>query len=227
MAWFRYVLYFFGIAAVTALLTQLEVANPGTLRLHEFVNGTDVYGTSEFSPIEFIQLLILAVCGLMMGWVAVYSHTQRPLAFLFGGLALVFLIRELHYFFDRYLIDNLWQAFVAVAGALLIAYCYRHRRRMNIALARIWPSPGLTLIFAGAVILFAYSILVGHEPLWQAMLGEHYARVIKLAVEEFIELVGYFLWLIGTIEYVYQAKEILEREPKPAARKRREYRRRH
>lgn len=227
MAWFRYVLYFFGIAVITALLTQLEVAYPGTLRLEEFVNGSDVYGTSEFSPVEIIQLLILAVCGLLMAWIARNNQTQRPLAFLFGGLALIFLIRELHYFLDRYLVDNLWQMFVAICGALLIAYCYRHSKRLSIALARIWPSPGLTLIFAGAVILFAYSILVGHEPLWQSMLGEHYARVVKLAVEEFIELIGYFLWLIGTIEYVYQAKALAEREPLPAAQKRREYRRRH
>ena len=227
MAWFRYVLYFVGVAAVTALLTRLEVAYPGTLRLEVFVNNGDVFGTSEFSPVEMIQLIILAVCGLLLAWVARISHTQRPLAFLFGGLALIFLIRELHYFFDRHLIDNLWQVLVAISGALLIAYCYRHSRRLNIALARIWPSPGLTLIFAGAVILFAYSMLVGHEPLWQAMLGDHYARVVKLAVEEFIELIGYFLWLIGTIEYVYQAKSIAEREPLPAAQKRREYRRRH
>jgi type IV secretory pathway TrbD component len=162
-----------------------------------------------------------------MGWVARHSHTQRPLAFLFGGLALVFTIRELHYFFDRYGVDNLWQVLAGIFGALLIAYCYRHLKRLNIALARIWPSPGLTLIFAGAVILFAYSILVGHEPFWQAMLGDSYARIIKIAVEEFIELIGYLLWLIGTIEYVYQAKALAEREPKPAAVKRREYRRRH
>lgn len=227
MAWLRYVLYFFGIAAVTAALTRLEVAHPGSLRMLVFVNERDIYGTSEFSPVETIQLVILFFCGLIMGRVAMISHTQRPLAFLFGGLALVFLLREMHYFLDRYLVDNLWQVLAAVSGAFLIAYCYRHRKRMNIALARIWPSPGLTLIFAGAVILFAYSILVGHEPLWQAMLGDHYARIVKLAVEEFIELVGYFLWLIGTIEYAYQAKSIAEREPLPAAKKRREYRRRH
>ena len=59
------------------------------------------------------------------------------------------------------------------------------------------------------------------------MLGEHSERVVKLAVEEFIELIGYFLWMIGTIEYVYQAKALAEREPIPAAKKRREYRRRH
>jgi hypothetical protein len=227
MAWFRYVLYFFGIALLTAILVRLEVAYPGSLRLQEFVSGSDEYGTSEFSAIEIIQLLILLTCGALMAWVAQHSHTQRPLAFLFGGLALVFMIRELHYFFDQYAVDNLWQVVAGICGALLIAYCYRHLKRLNIALARIWPSPGLTLIFAGAVILFAYSILVGHEPLWQAMLGDAYARIIKLAVEEFIELIGYLLWLIGTIEYVYQSKALMEREPKPAAVKRREYRRRH
>ena len=227
MAWIRYVLYFFGIALLTAFLVRLEVAHPGTLRLQEFVSGGDEYGTSEFSAVEIIQLLILLTCGLLMGWVARHSHTQRPLAFLFGGLALVFMIRELHYFFDQYIIDNLWQVLAGIVGALLIAYCFRHLKRLNIALARIWPSPGLTLIFAGAVILFAYSILVGHEPLWQAMLGDAYARIVKIAVEEFIELIGYLLWLIGTIEYVYQSKALLQREPKPAAVKRREHRRRH
>ena len=227
MAWIRYVLYFFGIALLTAFLVRLEVAHPGTLRLQEFVSGGDEYGTSEFSAVEIIQLLILLTCGLLMGWVARHSPTQRPLAFLFGGLALVFMIRELHYFFDQYIIDNLWQVLAGIVGALLIAYCYRHLKRLNIALARIWPSPGLTLIFAGAVILFAYSMLVGHEPLWQAMLGDAYARIVKIAVEEFIELIGYLLWLIGTIEYVYQSKALLQREPKPAAVKRREHRRRH
>ncbi|MDH3587321.1 MAG: hypothetical protein OEQ30_09555, partial [Gammaproteobacteria bacterium] len=109
MAWFRYVLYFFGIALLTAVLVRLEVAHPGTLRLQEFVSEGDEYGTSEFSTIEIIQLLILLTCGVLMGWVARQSQTQRPLAILFGGLALVFLIRELHYFFDQYIIDNLWQ----------------------------------------------------------------------------------------------------------------------
>ena len=160
-----------------------------------------------------------------MAWVAKYCPSQRPIAFPFGGLALAFLIRELDFYFDRYLIDNLWQVLVAVAGAFVITYIYRQRRRMKIAWARVWPSPGMALLFAGAVILFAFVRLVGHEPLWQSILGADYQRVVKLAVEEFIELIGYFLWLIGTIEYVYQAKAIAYREPQPAAQRRRSKRR--
>lgn len=225
MVWIRYLVYFVAIAFVTWALTQFELSSPGGLKLHIMLSESDVYGTSEFSPVEIIQAIILGVCGMIMGWVAKYCPSQRPIAFGFGGMALAFLIRELDYFLDRFIIDNLWQVLIAIVAAFVIAYTIRQRRRLQIALARIWPSPGLTLLFAGAVILFAFVRLVGHEPLWMSILGDAYQRVIKLAVEEFIELIGYFLWMIGTIEYAFQARAIAYREPQPAARRRRDKRR--
>lgn len=225
MAWFRYLLYFLLIALVTWLLTQMEVFYPGSLRLQVFASSSDILGTSEFSPIEMIQPLILLICGLLMGWISINLPTQRPLAIGFGGLALAFMIRELDYFLDVYVADNFWQLVTAIVAALVIVYTYRHRRRVTIALARIWPSPGLTLMFGGGVILFAFVRLVGHEPLWQSILGDDYRRIVKLAVEEFIELIGYLLWLVGSIEYTYEARSAAEREPQSAAVRRRESRR--
>jgi hypothetical protein len=225
MVWPRYIFYFIGIALITWMLTQLEISFPGSLQLHVTAFEGDMLGTSEYSPIEIMQPLILAICGLLLAWVAQYCPSQRPIAFPFGGLALAFLIRECDYFLDRFLIDNFWQVLIGVALAFVIAYSYRARRRMRIAWARIWPSPGLALWFAGAVILFAFVRLVGHEPLWMSILGDDYQRVAKLAVEEFIELLGYFLWLVGTIEYTYQARAIAYREPKPAAQRLRQKRR--
>ena len=225
MTWLRYFLYFVAIAFVTWALTQMEIASPGSLKLHIMPNPTDQFGTSEFSPVEIIQAIILAVCGVIMAWVARNCPSQRPIAIPFAGLALAFLIREQDYFLDRLIGDNFWQVLIVIVGALLIAYTYRHRKRLQIALARIWPSPGLTLLFAGAVILFAFVRLVGHEPLWMSILDEDYKRIIKLAVEEFIELIGYFLWMIGTIEYAFQARAIAMAEPQPAARRRRAKRR--
>jgi len=226
MAWFRYPMYFIAVAFVTWALTQMEIASPGSLKLHIVVSETDVFGTSEFSPVEIIQAIILVLCGLLMSWVARYCPSQRPIAFGFGGLALIFLIRESDYFLDRFVADNAWQVLIVVIGALLIAYTYRHRKRLGIALARIWPSPGLTLLYAGAIILFGFVLLVGHEPLWQSILGDTYLRVTKLAIEEFMELMGYYLWMIGTIEYAFEARAIAYREPQPAARRRRDSRRR-
>ena len=247
MAWIRYIAYFVAIAFVTWALTQMELASPGSLKLHVLADEHDVFGTSEYSPVEIIQVIILGACGVIMGWVARYCPTQRPIAFLFGGMALIFLIRELDYFLDRFVADNFWQVLVAIVGALtalvaatianlwqvlavlaaapVMVYTYRQRRRLQIALARIWPSPGLTFLFCGAVILFAFVRLVGHEPLWMSILGDAYQRVVKLAVEEFIELIGYFLWMVGTIDYAFQARAIAFRDLQSAARKRRDKRR--
>ena len=73
--------------------------------------------------------------------------------------------------------------------------------------------------------MFAFGLLVGHEPLWMSILDDDYRRIVKLAIEEFIELGAYFLWLIGSIEYAYQARAIAYREPQPAAQRLRERRR--
>ena len=226
MDWIRYLLYFLLVALITAIFCGLEIAYPGSLRLHEFAGANDTLGTSEYSPIEMIQPLILIVCGLLMAWVATNYASQRPVAFAFGGLALAFMFRELDYFIDLYLVDNLWQVLIGIAAALVIAYTYRHRRRLNIALGRLWPSPALAMMFAGAVILFVFVRLVGHELLWQAILGNHYVPVATLAIEEFLELLGYLFWLIGTIEYTHQVRSMFGRDPQPVAAKRRQTQRR-
>ena len=225
MVQIRYLLYFAGITLLTWLLTQMEIIAPGSLKLLVYAHPGDTLGTSEYSPVEIIQVAILLACGGLYAWVAKHCPSQRPIAIPFGGLAAIFIIRELDYFLDRYVADNFWQVIMAVIAALLIVYTYRNRRRFRIAWLRVWPSPGLTLLFAGAAILFSFVRLIGHEPLWVAILADDYQRVVKLAVEELMEIAGYYFWLIGTIEYTYQARAIAMREPQPVVAKRRERRR--
>mgnify|MGYP006969345792 FL=1 len=225
MVLIRYLLYFFGVALFTWLLTKIEIASPGALKLQVFTHAEDALGTSEFSPVEMLQPGVLAVCGLLLAWVVEQCPQQRPVALTFGALAAMFFLRELDFFLDRLVADNFWQAPVAIIAALLIVYTWRQQKRLRLAWTRIWPSPGLALLFAGALVQFAFVPFVGHEPLWQAVLGEHYQRIFKLALEEFIELLGYFLWLIGTLEYALQARALAHREPQPAAVRRRDRRR--
>ena len=225
MVLLRYGLYVIGMAAFTGAFAWIEISSPGALDLHVLDSPDDLYGTSEHSPVELVQPALLAICALLFGWVARDCPSQRPIAFVMGGLSLACAVRELHYFFDQNVADNFWQAVVGVVLALIIAYGYRQRRRFRIAWLRLWPSPGLTLLFVGATILFVIVQILGHEPLWMAILGSDYVRIAKLAVEEFIELVGYYFVLIGTLEYVYQARAIATREPEPAASRRRKGRR--
>ena len=221
MALVRYISYLLGIAVFTWLLTWMEISAPGSLLFRVVEGGGDGLGTSEYSPVEIIQPIILLICGLLYSGVARDCPSQRPIAFAFGGFALIAIIRELDYFFDRMVADNFWQVLMAVVAALLIVYTYRHRRRFRVAWLRLWPSPGLTLLFAGATIQFSFGLFIGHEPFWEAIMGDDYQRIVKLAVEEMIELMGYFLWLIGTIEYTFQARAIAFREPLAAVAKRR------
>jgi hypothetical protein len=221
MVFIRYIFYLVGIALITWLLTSIEVAGPGGLKLYLAEHPGDVAGTSEFSPIEHIQAAILLACGMMQVLVARNCPPQRPIALLFAGLALIFLIRELNYFFDLIVVDNLWQILIALIAATLIVYTNRHWLRFRIAWLRVWPSPGLVLLYAGTIVIFVFVPIVGRESLWMALMGDQYMRIVKLAVEEMTELLGYLLWLIGTIEYAYQSQVMAEHGAQTAAAKKR------
>jgi len=202
----RYLIYVFGAALCVGYFVWSEISYPGNLRLIVFDEDRGLLGTSEYSPLEMVQPLMLAVCAGLYAWIARRYYLQRPVAILFGGVAVMGIVRELDFHLDRAVADNFWQVLVTVIAALLIVYTFRYRRRARVALLKLWPSPALTLLFTGAVIEFVFAQLVGHDPFWRALMGESYQRIVKLSIEEFIELIGYFLLLIGSIEYVLEVR---------------------
>lgn len=217
----RYLVYTLAIALCVGYFVQVEIAEPGALKLLTFPDGFDELGTSEYSPLEYIQPIMLIIMAGLYAWVALDCPAQRPIAFLFGGIAAAGAIRELDFFLDRAVTDNFWQVPVGIIAALLIVYTGRHRRRFRIAWLRLWPSTGLTLLFAGAIVQFLFAQMIGHEPLWQAISGDGYQRIVKVAVEEFIELIGYWLWLLGSIEYALQARAVTQKDQLSAGQRRR------
>lgn len=54
----------------------------------------------------------------------------------------------------------------------------------------------------GLALLLAYSRLIGMGALWQGLLEDGYVRVVKNAVEESAEVLGYALILVASIGYV-------------------------
>lgn len=224
----RYLAYLLVAVAATGLFVLSEINDPGSMRLLVFESANDTVGTSEYSPVEFMHIALLAICAALYAVVAYAFPPQRPIAFLFGGIAAAGVVRESDLFLDRFVADNFWQVPVALIAALLIVYTWRNRRRFRVAWSRMWPSPGLTLIFAGALIEFVFAQFIGHTPLWQAISGDNYQRIVKVAVEELIESFGYLLWLFGTIEYAIQARavaEVWKPEARPGESRRRSRRR--
>lgn len=204
----RYAAYALATGGLVGLLVLLEVEFPGSLGLQVFRGPSDALGTSEYSLVESLQLVLIVVSGLVFGAVAWWHRGQRPVAIGFAALALACLVRELDYFLDLWFADNLWQVLLAVVVALGGAYLLRHRRRYAVGWARLWPSPAATLLFAGAVVLFLFSNLIGHEAFWRVLQGDDYRRIAKLAMEEMTELAGYALCFSGAIEYYLEARQL-------------------
>ena len=222
----RYFAYATLIAGAAAGLLWMALRWPGGLLLNFVVGEEDTLGTSEFSPVEQLQHLLLLLSAGIFAWVAIRDRLRRPMCVGFIALFLIGFIRELDFFLDRYATDNLWQVLCTIVLALATVYIYRHRKRYLIGWRRTWPSVGLAIIFGGMLLLVPYSLIVGNESLWQAIMGDAYARVAKMAAEEFIELGGYLLIFIGSIEFLYTWARLpetrsLDTRPRRRKRKRR------
>ncbi len=219
----RYFAYATLIAGAAAGLLWVALRCPGGLLLNFVVGEEDTLGTSEFSPVEQLQHLLLLLSAGIFAWVAIRDRLRRPMCVGFIALFLIGFIRELDFFLDRYATDNLWQVLCTIVLALATVYIYRHRKRYLIGWRRTWPSVGLAIIFGGMLLLVPYSLIVGNESLWQAIMGDAYARVAKMAAEEFIELGGYLLIFIGSIEFLYtwvRLPETRSLDTRPRRRKR-------
>ena len=147
--------------------------------------------------------MLLLWCLAAFGWIALRDRLRRPLTVAFAAMFGVFLVRELDFFLDFYVIDNLWQVLCAVILSVALVYMGRHRERLEQGWRRSWPSAGLALILGGVILLLPYAQLIGHGPLWQVIMGDNYVRVVKVIVEEFIELGAYGLMAIGSAEFLY------------------------
>ena len=198
----RYLAYALAVALVTSALLGFAHWFPDSMHFARLVPGIND-PTSEFSPIELLQVVLLLGSACAFGWVALRDRLRRPLALAIAALFLACLVRELDFFLDFYLIPNLWQVLAAVILSVALVYIGRHRERIEQAWRRSWPSAGLAMIIGGFILLIPYAQLIGLEPMWKSVMGDGYVPVVKVIVEEFIELGAYGLLAIGSAEFLY------------------------
>ena len=212
----RVILRFFLYALVTfvVIVLMLSIADriPGGLDFERQINGLPA-PTSEFSPVEQLQNLLLLVSAGCFLWVARRDRLRRPMAVSIATVMLACVIRELDFFLDFYVVDNLWQALCVLLLSAALVYGVRNRQRFVQGWKRSWPSAGLALILGGFILLIAFAQLVGHAALWQAILAENYMRVVKVAAEEFVELGAYILIMIGTAEFLWAWSRLPRKKP--------------
>ena len=176
---------------------------PGGLYLSIVPDANSQLTTSEYSLVEMLQNILITFCCLVFAWIATRDRLRRPLAVGIASLFALFLVRELDFFLDRNVADNFWQVLAVLITATSSVYVYRHRKRLETGWYRSWPSAGMALMIAGLIILIPFAQLAANDGMWRIILGEDYVRAAKLATEELMELGGYFLLVIGTLEFLY------------------------
>jgi hypothetical protein len=199
-ALFRYLAYGLFVALTAYSVVRISYLLPGSLSLDITV---DVFSTSEFSPIEQLQHASIIACMFIFAWIASRDRLRRPMALGWVALFGLFLVRELDYVFDTYLVDNLWQVVCAVILSFSMVYIYRHQNRFVNGWRRSWPSAGLGMVLAGLLLLVPFTQIVVSNQLWVAVMGDGYVRAAKIAAEELMELGAYLIMLVGSIEFLY------------------------
>ncbi|MGO1344144.1 hypothetical protein [Chromohalobacter japonicus] len=190
----------FGFKAIClrALCYILIVAGIMQLVMLDAQSGVDRF--SETSLTELTQSALLLLSSLLM----VYIH-RRPdaiphVSLLLGAFLFASFVRENDAWLDDYVFDGAWQVIVTLIVLPTLFVVIRHRHAFAEEFKSISNSLGFGMFAAGFLTTYVFSRLYGRSEFWEAMLGDHYQRVIKDAAEEVTELAGYMLLFFACIE---------------------------
>lgn len=202
----RFFLYFFLVALFFQGLVWMSQSGPDGLNLFVQATPDDDLGNSEFSRVELLQSGFLATGLLLSIWVVTRNDHRRLVALAIAVLQALMLIREQDYFFEVLVGRSMWQipVYLSLIGSIFVFVRWRDRvseswRWMK---QRSW----FGLLFAALTIILAFSRVFGQSDFWEAIMGDNYQRIVKLAAEEITELLGYVLLVIAMIEMTLDDK---------------------
>lgn len=157
---------------------------------------------TQFSLIAFSAALLMVSAWRLSRW--------RSLLGVLGSIAALASVREL----DSLLDNNLplgWKGPAAVCALAGAAFALCQRAAFARQVESFVQTPGFGILWVGLVVVVAFAQLVGHEPFLATLFAEDYYGRLKRIVEELLELFGYVLILIGSIETISLMRRRLPR----------------
>ncbi len=146
------------------------------------------------------QLILLAIAGIFTH--CAYHYIQfRCLSILLAGISSAGLVREFNNFFKANIFDGAWQIVVFAVVCITAYFIWRHSAGFWKAVNEFRHSFSFGILLSGFLITFIFSRLYGRTEFWEAVMEDRYFRSVKNASEESIELLGYGLMLIASIEF--------------------------
>lgn len=171
---------------------------------------------SELGFTEFTQTLVLATCCAMLIYIRQVLKVWPTITLLLMAFVAASLVREQDYFLDNYVADNTWKVLVALIIIPTLIWVVKQRQRFLEEFAHYSNTFAFGLFTAGVLTTYIFSRLYGRQEFWQAVLEDNYARNFKDVAEEVVELLGYSLILIATLELLLLARRVyLNRQTSP------------
>ncbi|MBT2785123.1 MULTISPECIES: hypothetical protein [unclassified Halomonas] len=191
----RAVLYVLFIAAITQG-TYLEALYLSSVRF------------SEWGFTEFTQTLMLAICCTMLIYIRQVLRVWPNVTLLLLAFLAASLVREQDHFLDTYVADNTWKVLVALIIFPSLFWVIKQRQRFFEEFTHYSNTFAFGLFAAGVLTTYIFSRLYGRQEFWQAILEDSYSGTFKSVAEEVVELLGYSLILIATLELLLLARRI-------------------
>nr|WP_290697294.1 hypothetical protein [Halomonas sp. UBA3074] len=163
---------------------------------------------SELGFTEFTQTLVLATCCAMLLYIRQVLRVWPTVSLLLLAFVSASLVREQDHFLDNYVADNTWKVLVALIIFPALFWVVKQRNRFLVEFAHYSNTFAFGLFTAGVLTTYIFSRLYGRQEFWQLILEDSYSGTFKSVAEEVVELLGYSLILIATLELLLLARRI-------------------
>ncbi|WP_043582496.1 hypothetical protein [Geminisphaera colitermitum] len=197
----RFMIYNFIILGVAGIMTVDANSGPGSFL--------------ETSWVEITQLAVLLTASVLCLFIRRHPAGHPHAALLLFGFLGASFIRECDAFLDTYVFDGCWQLLVILLVGGVLWLTWKNRLDFIIEMKTYLRSLACGLFMSGFLTTYVFSRLFGRQHFWQAVMGEGYIRVVKTAVEECTELLGYAFLLFSVIELAIMARNRHKQKGRP------------
>ena len=169
------------------------------------IHDGDIATFRENGPIEWAQFGLLVVTSAIFLSGACFVRWFRQVFFLLASLCATAAVRELDSLLDKAIPLLGWK--IGLLIPILALYTLYASRTILKAQVRAFVTlQGFAILWTGFIVVVAVAQLVGHGDLLKQLLGDGYTRHYKRFIEETLELVGYWILLVGSCESLLQLR---------------------
>ncbi len=161
---------------------------------------------------EWTQQLILLLMAGIFAHCAYHYVEFRCLSILLAGISSAGLVREFNNFFKVNVFDGAWQMVAFTVVCITAYFIWNHRAGFWSAVNQYRNSFSFGILLSGFLTTFVFSRIYGRTEFWEAVMEDRYFRSVKNASEESIELLGYGLMLIASIEFFIWVRSVSLKE---------------